>query len=270
MASPQRDGRIPAEFRRPSNGKHEGSRIVHPEIPDLAVAVRRLSAARRTRPHVSRSDRMPSPGHACAARRKRPSHADIEMALRCRPRTPPSPQLGAKAAPIQIIACEGGTEWLRRGETAAYPPDSDGHPMATRRVKDRQSDDPKPCRRCAAARSIATDAPTHMSLGSHARSGLRMRRSPRRAVPCGHRNGASLSATDASNPAAWRRGSTHPDHRMRGWIRSLTAGDHRNANGWGLLRRGTRANARIGSSGSNRTLHTRCAAAVGILVHSLL
>ena len=123
---------------------------------------------------------------------------------------------------------------------------------------------------CAAALSIAADAPTYVLLGSHARSGLRTRRSPRRAVPCGHRNGASLSATDASNPAAWRRGSTHPDHRMRGRIRLLTAGDHRNANGWGLLRRGTRANARIGSSGSNRTLHTRCAAAVGISVLSLL
>ena len=118
-----------------------------------------------------------------------------------------------------------------------------------RRVTNRQSDDPGPCRRCAAAHSIAADAPTHISLGSHARSGLRMRRSPRRAVPCGPRNRATLSATDASNPAAWRRGSTHPDHRMRGRIRLLTAGDHRNANGWGPLRRGTRANARIGSSG---------------------
>ena len=144
VASPQRDGRIPAEFRRPSNGKHEGSRIVHPMIPDLAVAVRRLSAARRTRPHVSRSDRMPSPGHACAARRKGPSHADTEMALRCRPRTPATPQLGVEAAPIQIIVCEGGTEWLRRGETAASLPDSDGRPMATRSVTNRQSDDPGP------------------------------------------------------------------------------------------------------------------------------
>jgi hypothetical protein len=270
MALPRRVGRIPAGFRRPSDGKHEGSRIVHPKIPDLAAAVRQLSAARRTRPHVSRSERTPGPGHACAARRKRPSHEDTEMALRCRPRTPPSPQLGAEAAPIQIIACKGGTEWLRRGETAASLPDSDGRPMATRSVTNRQSDDPGPCRRCAAARSIAADAPTYISLGSHARSGLRMRRSPRRAVPCGHRNGASLSATYASNPAAWRRGSTHPDHRMRGWIRLLTAGDHRNANGWGPLRRGTRANARIGSSGSNRTLHTRCAAAVGSFVHSLL
>ena len=142
--------------------------------------------------------------------------------------------------------------------------------MATRSVTNRQSDDPGPCRRCAAAHSIGADAPTYISLGSRARSGLRMRRSPRRAVPCGHRNGASVSATYASNPAAWRRGSTHPDHRMRGWIRLLTAGDHRNANGWGLLRRGTRANARVGSSGSNRTLHTRCAAAVGSFVHSLL
>ena len=104
MASPRRVGRIPAEIRRPSNGKHEGSRIVHPKIPDLAAAVRRLSAARRTRPHVSRSDRTPSPGHACATRRKGPSHADTEMALRCRPRTPATPQLGGEAAPIQIIA----------------------------------------------------------------------------------------------------------------------------------------------------------------------
>jgi hypothetical protein len=249
MASPRRDGRIPAAFRRPSNGNHEASRIVNPMIPDLAVAARRLSAARRTHPYISRSDRTLSPGHACAARRKRPLHADGEIALRCRPRKPPSPQLGAEAAPIHIIACEAGTEWLRRGETAASQPDSDGHPMATRSVKDRPSDDAGPCRRCAAALSSAADAPTHISLGSHARSGLRKRRSPRRAVPCGHRNGASLSATDASNPAAWRRGSTHPDHRMRGRIRSLTAGDHRNANGWGPLRRGTPANARIGSSG---------------------
>ncbi len=140
----------------------------------------------------------------------------------------------------------------------------------TRRVTNRPSDDPGPCRRCAVARSSAADAPTYLSLGSHAKSGLRMRRSPRRAVPCGPRNGASLSPTDASNPAAWRRGSTHPDHCMRGRIRLLTAGDHRNANGWGPLRRGTRTNARIGSSGSNRTLHTRCAAAVGSFVHSLL
>jgi hypothetical protein len=140
----------------------------------------------------------------------------------------------------------------------------------TRRVTNRPSRDPGPCRRCAAALSCSADAPTCITLGSHAKSGPRFRRSPQRAVPCGHRNGATLSATDASNPAAWRRGSTHPDHRMRGRIRSLTAGDHRNANGWGPLRRGTRANARIGSSGSNRTLHTRCAAAVGSFVHSLL
>ena len=92
--------RIPTAVR----WQHEGSRIVHPKITDLAAAVRRLSAARRTRPHVSRSDRTPSPGHACAACRKRPSHADGEIALRCRPRTPPTPQLGAEAAPIQITA----------------------------------------------------------------------------------------------------------------------------------------------------------------------
>jgi hypothetical protein len=231
--------------------KHEGSRIVHPKIPDLAVAARRFSAAQRTHPYITRSDRTLSPGHACAARRKRPSHADGEIALRCRPRTPPSPQLGAEAAPIQIIACEAGTEWLRRGETAAYLPDSDSHPMPTRRVPNRQPDDPGPCRRCASALSSAADAPTHISLGSHAKSGPTMRRSPRRAVPCGHRHGASLSATDATNPAARRRGSNHPDHRMRGWNRVLPAGENRIANGWGLLRRGSRADGepRIGSSG---------------------
>ena len=91
--------------------------------------------------------------------------------------------------------------------------------MATRRVTNRPSDDPGPCRRCAAARSIAADAPTYLSLGSHARSGLRMRRSPRRAVPCGRRNRASLSPTLAPEPTAWRRGSAYPDHRLRGWNR---------------------------------------------------
>ena len=124
------------------------------------------------------------------------------------------------ATSSQRHACRSAAyERLCRGESAAYLPHSDGHPMETRRVTNRQSDDPGPCRRCAAVLSSAADAPTYISLGSHARSGLRMRRSPRRAVPCGHRNGASLSATDATNPAAWRRGSAHPDHRMSGWNR---------------------------------------------------
>ena len=146
-----------------------------------------------------------------------------------------------------------------RQESSGFAAESRPHPCRiptairwqTRRVTNRPSEDPGPCRRCAAARSIAADAPTYLSLGSHARSGLRMRRSPRRAVPCGHRNGASLSATDATNPAAWRRGSTHPDHRMRGWNRVLPAGENRIANGWGLLRRGACADGepRIGSSG---------------------
>ena len=92
--------RIPTAIRC----RHEESRIVNPMIPDLAAAVRRLSAAQRTHPHIYRSDRTPSPDHPCAARRERPSHADTDMALRCRPRTPPTPQLGAEAAPIQIAA----------------------------------------------------------------------------------------------------------------------------------------------------------------------
>ena len=92
--------RIPTAIRC----RHEESRIVNPMIPDLAAAVRRLSAAQRTHPHIYRSDRTPGPVCACAARREGPSHADIEMALRCRPRTPATPQLGGEAAPIQIIA----------------------------------------------------------------------------------------------------------------------------------------------------------------------
>jgi hypothetical protein len=92
--------RIPTAIRC----RHEESRIVNPMIPDLAAAVRRLSAAQRTHPHIYRSDRTPSPDHPCAARREGPSHADTDMALRCRPRTPPTPQLGAEAATIQITA----------------------------------------------------------------------------------------------------------------------------------------------------------------------
>ncbi len=73
-------------------------------IPDLAVAARRLAAARRTHPHIYHSDRTPGPVCACVARLEGPSYAVIEMALRCRPRTPATPQLGGEAAPIQIIA----------------------------------------------------------------------------------------------------------------------------------------------------------------------
>ena len=75
-----------------------------PKIPDLAVAARRLSASQRMHPHIYRSDRTADPVCACAARREGPSHADIEMAIRCRPRTPPTPQLGAEAAPVRIVA----------------------------------------------------------------------------------------------------------------------------------------------------------------------
>jgi hypothetical protein len=84
--------------------QHEASRIVNPMIPDLAAAARWLAAAERMRPHKYRSDRTPGPVCACASRREGPSHADTEMALRCRPRTPATPQLGGEAAPIQIIA----------------------------------------------------------------------------------------------------------------------------------------------------------------------
>ena len=53
--------------------------------------------------------------------------------------------------------------------------------MARRRVTNRQSE---PCRRCAAAHSSAADALTYITLVLHAKSGPRMRRSPRSAVPC--------------------------------------------------------------------------------------
>ncbi len=100
--------------------------------------------------------------------------------------------------------------------SAEFRRPSDGKHEGSR---NRPSDDPGPCRRCAAALSCSADAPTCITLGSHAKSGPRLRRSPQRAVPCGHRNGASLSPTDAPKPAAWRKGSAHPDHRLRGWNR---------------------------------------------------
>ena len=74
-----------------------------------------------------------------------------------------------------------------------------------------------PCRRSAADLSSAADAPTYMSLGSHAKSGPRMRRSPRRATSYRRRNGSWLSPTDASEATAWRRGSTCLDLSLRGW-----------------------------------------------------
>ena len=89
----------------------------------------------------------------------------------------------------------------------------------TRRVTNRPSEDPGPCRRCAAVLSSAADAPLYHTLGSHAKSGPRLRRSPQTAVPCGRRNRSSLSPTDAPEPTAWRRGSTNPDHCLRGWNR---------------------------------------------------
>ena len=89
-------------------------------------------------------------------------------------------------------------------------------PWQTRRVTNRPSEDPGPCRRCAAALSCSADVPTCIKLGSHAKSGPRLRRSPQTAVPCGHQNRASLSPTDAPEPTAWRRGSAYPDHRLRG------------------------------------------------------
>ena len=90
-----------------------------------------------------------------------------------------------------------------------------------RRVTNRQSDDPGPCRRCAAALSCSADAPTCITLGSHAKSGPRMRRSPQTAVPCGRRNRASLLPSDAPEPTARRRGSAHPDHLIRCYDRVL-------------------------------------------------
>ena len=89
----------------------------------------------------------------------------------------------------------------------------------TRRVTNRPSEDPGPCRRCTAALSCSAGAPTCITLGSHAKSGPRLRRSPQRAVPCGRRNRASLSPTDAPEPTAWRRGSAYPDYRLQGWNR---------------------------------------------------
>ena len=102
-----------------------------------------------------------------------------------------------------------------------------------------------PCRRSAADLSSAADAPTYMSLGSHAKSGPRMRRSPRRATSYRRRNGSWALAVAHGR---LRSHSLAPrQHLPRSTPERLeasaTAGHTRFAYESGQLRRrGTRAN----------------------------
>ena len=103
---------------------------------------------------------------------------------------------------------------------------------------------PGPCRRSAADLSSAADAPTYMSLGSHAKSGPRMRRSPRRATSYRRRNGSWALAVAHGR---LRSHSLAPrQHLPRSTPERLeasaTAGHNRFAHESGLLRRGTRTN----------------------------
>ena len=215
-ALPRRVGRIPAAFRRPSNGNtkgHESSIRWSRTLPSLCGGSQQRIG--RTHIHIARIARQVRTNQAPLAAKGRPMrtpkwrfavghgrHQPRSLAQRQHPSRSPHERLEPSG-----FAAE------RRPHTCRIPTAIQWQP---RRVSSRQSDDPGPCRRCAAVLSSSADASAYISLGSHAKSGPPMRRSPRKAVPCGHRNDASLSATDATNPAAWRRGSTHPDHRMRG------------------------------------------------------
>ena len=96
--------RIPAVFRRPSNGNTkspESSIRRSRTLPPLYGGSQHRSG--RTHINIARIARQVRTTHAPLAAKGRPVRT-AKMALRCRPRTPPFPQLGGEAAPIQIIA----------------------------------------------------------------------------------------------------------------------------------------------------------------------
>ena len=72
MASPQRDGRIPAEFRRPSDGKHEGSRSIRRSrtLPSLCGGSQQRSG--RTHVFIARIANQVRSAHAPLAAKGRP------------------------------------------------------------------------------------------------------------------------------------------------------------------------------------------------------
>jgi hypothetical protein len=95
---------MPAGFQRPSDGStksQESSIRWSRTLPSLHGGSQHRSG--RTHTYIARIARQVRSAHAPLAA-EGPSHADIEMALRCRPQTPPTQQLGGEAAPIQIIA----------------------------------------------------------------------------------------------------------------------------------------------------------------------
>jgi hypothetical protein len=174
-------GRIPTAIQ----WKHEGSRIVHPMIPTLPpLCGGSQQRSGRTHTFIARIARQVRTTHAPLAAKCRPMrtpkwrfavghgrHQPRSLAQRQHPSRSPHESLEPSgfAAERRPHTCRILTAIRRQ----------------PRRVPNRQSDDPGPCRRCAAVLSSAADAPTHLSLGSHAKSGPPMRRSPRTAVPCG-------------------------------------------------------------------------------------
>jgi hypothetical protein len=113
---------------------------------------------------------------------------------------------------------------------------------------------PGPCRRSAADLSSAANAPTYLSLGSHAKSGPRMRRSPRRATSYRRRNGSWLSPTDASEATASRRGSTCLDLSLRGWNECYCGPQSIRSRIWSTPTRHTPARHIFGSTPGDRTI----------------
>jgi hypothetical protein len=114
--------------------------------------------------------------------------------------------------------CSDVDAWLRRGESAAHPPDSDGH--STGETKSHESSIRTLPTLCGGSQQRG--GRTHIYhariarqvWATHAPLAVKSR-------PMQQADGASLSPTDATKPTAWRRGSAHPDHLIRCYDRVL-------------------------------------------------
>ena len=114
--------------------------------------------------------------------------------------------------------CSDADARLRRGESAAHPPDSDGH--SNGKTKSHESSIRTLPPLCGGSQQRGGRTHVHHARiarqvwATHAPLAAKRR-------PMQRRNGASLSPTDAAKPTAWRRGSAHPDHRIRCYDRVI-------------------------------------------------
>ena len=126
-------------------------------------------------------------------------------------------RVAATSSPPRAF-CSDADAWLRRGESAAHPPDSDGHSNGKTKSHD------------SSIRTLPTLCGGSQQRGGrthiyHARIARQVwaTHAPLavKSRPMQQADGASLSPTDATKPTAWRRGSAHPDHLIRCYDRVL-------------------------------------------------